>query len=123
LTRVNLALGTIVDLYRVTQNCNAGASARADYESVVIGSRPLSVQEHMSTVTALWFELVDVFGIAGTVAIVVYAASVVAMLALLAYTGLREVQRAVRYRRVARELERTHQAAYRERFGARGRLA
>ena len=37
--------------------------------------------------------------------------------------GYRQVRRVVRQRRVAQELRRVHEAAYRERFGRSGRLA
>ena len=77
----------------------------------------------MSTVTAYWLDLVTTFGFAGAGSIVVYGAALTALLVLLACTGWRELRRLVRHRRVARELARTHRAAYRERFGARGRLA
>jgi hypothetical protein len=50
-----------------------------------------------------------------------YAAGVI-VAGVLAATALRAIRRAIRYARVARELEHIHRAAYRERFGAPDRM-
>jgi hypothetical protein len=53
--------------------------------------------------------------------ILVYAAGAI-VAGILAATSLRAIRSAVRYARVARELEHIHRAAYRERLGAPDRM-
>ena len=50
-----------------------------------------------------------------------YAAGAI-VAAIVAATGLQAIRRAIRYARVARELEHIHRAAYRERLGAPDRM-
>jgi hypothetical protein len=77
----------------------------------------------MTTITIAWSNALAAFGAVTAALITVSAGCGVLLVGWALRRAVRELRRAIRYRRVARELERTHQAAYRERFGARGRLA
>lgn len=70
----------------------------------------------------LWEALVGGLSWSGS-AIVVLGLIGLGGLATASVAGFHYVRRLVRHRRVARELARVHEAAYRERFGHRGRLA
>lgn len=76
----------------------------------------------MSSATGLWFRLVQTYGLQSALGMVLGAVCLLAIVVIAAAAGLRMTRRAIRHRRVARELARVHGDAYRERFGHRGRL-
>jgi hypothetical protein len=86
-------------------------------------ARPLKQVAVMAPALALWNAVTDAYGLYGSTFAVLLAASLLAGGAIAIVATAQYLRRVVRHRRVARELARVHEAAYRERFGHRGRFA
>jgi hypothetical protein len=77
----------------------------------------------MAAASTMWDSARDVLAQPPDAWILVVASAALLTAVVVGTAGFHQVRRTIRHRRVARELKRVHEAAYRERFGQRGRLA
>ena len=77
----------------------------------------------MASLIAIIKGVVDSAGSVPTLWLVLGAFGAFVALVTAGAASLQHLRRVIRYRRVANELRRVHDAAYRERFGDSGRLA
>lgn len=75
----------------------------------------------MNTFLAYWVQLTEEFGTAGAAMILIYGGLVALLLVSMLLATMKPVRRAIRKRRLSRELRLVHRDAYRERPQGRGR--